>query len=418
MNSGSHVGAALRRPGFALFAILAASLCSAQDWPQWRGPNRDGLVLGFREPKAWPQSLKRLWKVEMGAGYSSPVVSAGKIYLLTRKEDREVVSCLRMDTGQVAWQQSYPAPYQMNPAATSHGKWPKSTPAVHQGRLCTLGISGILSCFDAATGKLLWRKDFSGEFKETSPWYGAAMSPLMDQGLLIAHVGGHDNGGLTAFAPDTGQMKWRWKGDGPGYASPVLMEMDGTRQVVTQTQQSLVGVSEATGELLWKIPFTTEYVQNAVTPVVDKQVVFYSGINKGTTAIRVVHRGKEWATEKAWENADISMYLSSPVASGDYLFGLSHKRRGQFFCLDARTGATLWTSNGREGDNAAIVQGGEWLFLLNNDAQLIVARKNPKAFEPVQRYTAADSPTWAHPVIVGQQILIKDASTLALWSWE
>jgi outer membrane protein assembly factor BamB len=146
--------------------------------------------------------------------------------------------------------------------------------------------------------------------------------------------------------------------------------------------------------------------------------LIFSGLDKGTMAIKVIHREGKWTTEQVWQNPQVSMYMNSPVVNGDYLFGLSHKRKGQFFCLDARTGKTLWTSEGREGENAAMLSAGDVLFLLTNDAELIVAKNDSSRFEPIKRYTIAQSPTWAHPVIVGNRILIKDASTLALWSLE
>lgn len=193
-----------------LSLLLAAAPAAGQDWPQWRGPTRDGLASGFRAPAVWPAELKQEWKIILGEGYSSPVVAAGKVYLLSRKEEREVVSAVDVATGRLVWQQSYPAPYQMNPAATRHGKGPKSTPVASGGRLYTLGISGILSCFDAASGELRWRKDFALRFRATTPLYGAAMSAIVDQGLLIAHVGGHDQGALSAFDAATGEARWSW----------------------------------------------------------------------------------------------------------------------------------------------------------------------------------------------------------------
>ena len=179
-----------------------------------------------------------------------------------------------------------------------------------------------------------------------------------------------------------------------------------------------VGVDVSNGRLLWSIPFTTEYDQNIVTPLLYQQTLIYSGIFKDTAAIKVVRKGDRWATESVWANPGVSMYMNSPVVSGDQLFGFSHRNKGQFFCLDARTGATLWTSEGRNGENAAIVNAPEVLFLLTNDAQLIIARKNAKKFDPIRRYTVAESPTWAHPIVVGNRVLIKDASTLALLSLE
>src|SRR5712692_9670431 len=285
-----------------MFSLKAACLAGfiavagAQDWPQWRGPNRDGIAGAFSEPKAWPEKLVLKWKVNVGEGYSSPVVAGGKIYLHTRQGDREVVSCLRPETGEVVWQEGYAAPYTLNPGAARHGKGVKSTPVVADGRIYTFGINGILSCFDAKTGKPQWRKEFG------SPDFGTAMSPLVDRGLLIVHVGTNGHGALTAFDAQTGREKWSWTGDGPAYASPIVAELGGTRQVVTQGQRNVVGVSAATGELLWRIPFSTPYEQNIVTPVVYHENLLFSGLDNGVMSVKVLKRGSEWLAETVWQN--------------------------------------------------------------------------------------------------------------------
>lgn len=401
-----------------LLAALLNQSAPAQDWPQWRGPNRDGVASSFAGIKNWPESLKQQWKITVGTGHASPGIAGKQVFLHTRQQEHEIVSSIDLDTGKLLWQESYPVSYTMHPAATSHGKGPKSTPVLHNGRLYVLGITGILSCFDSKTGKLQWRKEFSGQFKNTSPLFGTAMSPLIVGDLLIAHVGGHDSGALTAFDAATGEVKWSWKEDGPGYASPIVVTLDGVKQIVTQSQSNIISVAAATGELLWRIPFTTAYVQNIVTPIEYKQTLIFSGLDKGTMAVRAVRRGSGWAAEQVWHNPDVSMYMNSPVLKGDFLYGMSHKNKGQYFCMDARSGKTLWTSEGRQGENAAMVLAGDGLLLLSNDAELIVARSSEKGFEQLKKYTVADSPTWAHPVIAGKRILIKDENTLALWSVE
>lgn len=395
---------------------LLALPAGAQDWPQWRGPNRDGIVAGFAEPKAWPEQLKQQWKVPVGAGHSSPVVVGRRVYLHSRQGEREVVTGFDLATGKTVWQDGYPVAYQMNPAATGHGKGPKSTAVAADGKLYTLGITEVLSCYDLATGKLRWRKDFGKQFKQTSPDFGTSMSPVVDRGLLIAHLGGPGQGALTAFDAGTGEVKWSWTGDGPAYASPIVVEVGGVRQVVTQSQQNIIGVSAERGELLWKLPFTTAYVQNIVTPLAYKDLLIFSGLDKGTFAVRLAKRGAEWVPEPVWENKEVSMYMNSPVLSGDLIFGMSHRNKGQFFCLDAGTGKTRWTSDGRQGENAAMVLAGGVMFLLKDDGNLIVARATAKGPEPIRVYQVADSPTWAHPAVVGDGILVKDANTLALWS--
>jgi outer membrane protein assembly factor BamB len=402
---------------WTLALLLVGGASAAQEWPQWRGPGRDGRVAG-PVPLSWPRALKPGWKVPVGIGYSSPVVSGRRVFAFAREGENEVASSFDLGSGKVVWRQAYPAPYTVNPAAASHGPGPKSTPAVHGGRLYTLGIGGTLSCFEAESGRVIWRKDFKGQFRDSAPAFGAAMSPAVLDGLLLAHVGGQDDGALTAFDAATGTVRWAWKGDGPGYASPVAADLGGVRQVVTQTQKQLVGLSLATGELLWSLPFTTPYEQNAVTPVVRGQTVIYSGISRGLHAVRIARRGAGWAAEPAWDTEEVSLYMSSPVLDGGLLFGHSHRQKGQFFCVDAATGKTLWLSPGRQGDNAAVLAARDVLLLLTTEGELIVAKKDARAFAPVASYTVADSATWAHPALVGSTLLVKDTESLVQWRIE
>jgi outer membrane protein assembly factor BamB len=231
-------------------------------------------------------------------------------------------------------------------------------------------------------------------------------------------VGGNVRGALTAFAVSDGAVKWSWTGDGPGYASPIAATLAGVPQIVTQSRNHIIGVSASDGRLLWKFPFTTEYVQNIVTPLVYRDTLILSGINKGVFAVRVVKKGAAYEAEKVWENQDAALYMNSPVLHGDFVYGLSHKNRGQYFCLDARDGKLQWSTPGREGENAAILLAGNTLLLLNNDAALIVAKATSQAYTELQRYKVADSATWAHPALSNRGILIKDHSTLAFWRFE
>jgi outer membrane protein assembly factor BamB len=390
-------------------------MLSAQDWPQWRGPSRTGVAAGFKAPAAWPERPTQVWKVQAGIGHSSPIVASNRVFLFSRIGEEETLTSFELGNGKQLWRQSYGAAYDMNPAARGHGKGPKSTPVADRGRIFTFGISGVLTAWDAKDGRQVWRKDFAKEFSTGSPIFGVAMSPVVAGDSLIVHAGGESNGALMALDVARGDVKWAWKGDGPAYASPVIAEFAGIRQVITQSQRRVIGLALSDGTLLWEIPFTTAFDQNSVTPIVVNDLLVYGGLSKPTTAVRIRQQNGKWVSEQVWQNPDVPMYMSSPVEAGGFLFGLTNRNRGQFFCIDAATGKTMWTTQGREGENAALVRAGDLLMTVTTEGELLVARTNPKAFEVVKRYTVADSPVWAHLVPVGGGLLIKDLETLVFW---
>ncbi|HUR21998.1 MAG TPA: PQQ-binding-like beta-propeller repeat protein [Vicinamibacterales bacterium] len=406
-----------RALGILAFAVLSATQPTATgtDWPQWRGPRRDGFV-DAALPTQWPDALKKRWEIPVGAGYASPVVSGNRVVVIARQGEEEIVRALDVASGKEIWRAAYPAPFVVNPAAWSHGAGPKSTPAIARGRVFTFGIGGILSAFDLASGKLLWRLPSPA----VSPQYGTATSPLIDPGDgtgVIVHVGGQDSGALTSFDAATGKPRWQWTGDGPGSGSPILATIGGVRQVIAQTQKLLVGLDASTGTLLWQMPFATEFDQNAFTPVVFQDLLINGGIDQPLTAIRLKLDGGKWIGEMAWNNSQTPMFMSSPVLIGETLYGLTTRSRGQLVALDARSGKTLWNTPGREGENASMFGNRSWLLASTTDGNLVVARANPQKYEEVRRYQIAQSAVWAHPAITGNSIIVKDADKLICWGW-
>jgi outer membrane protein assembly factor BamB len=382
------------------------------DWPQWRGPTRDGLV-GAALPARWPDALKKRWEVPVGAGHASPVVSGNRVVVIAREGDQEIVRALDVTSGKELWRAAYPAPYEVNPAARSHGPGPKSTPAMAGGRVFTVGAAGVLSAFDLASGTLLWRVPAAVAL----PDYGTAASPLIDGTSVIAHVGGYEDGALTSFDAATGKPRWQWTGDGPGYGSPIIATFGGVRQVVAQTQKLLVGLDAATGALLWQVPFTTEFDQNAFTPVVFQDLLIVGGIDWPLTAIRLKADGGTWVGETVWTNPQTPMFMSSPVLIDGTIYGLTMRSSGQFVAIDAASGKTLWNTKGREGENASILGSRAWLLASTTDGSLVIARANRQTYEEVRRYQIAPSALWAHPAITGNSIIVKDADTLICWSF-
>jgi outer membrane protein assembly factor BamB len=396
----------------ATFSIRPANA----DWPAWRGADRNAKVEEIALPENWPERLRRAWSVEVGEGHSSPVVQDNLAYQFSRLNNQETLSSINLD-GKLQWRRQYAAPYEMNAAAISHGKGPKATPAIANGRIVTFGIGGVLTAWNF-DGQVVWRRQFDQEFKATSPLFGTAMSPLIvHEKYAIAHVGGHDRGALRAFNLADGKPAWSWEDDGPAYASPILVRIGEQTQLVTQTQNFCVGMS-LQGELRWKIPFTTDYDQNSVTPIDVNGLLVFSGYNRGLTAYRITERGATWTPEEVWHNDDVSLYMSSPVALGNRLYGLSHFRKGQLFCVDATTGKTHWTGEGRQGDNAALLALSDGLAVLTTTGRLTIFKDRGDAPQTLATFQVSETPTWAHPVFTSKGVLIKDANSLSLWTWE
>jgi outer membrane protein assembly factor BamB len=406
--SAAIVAAAVLMSGSAITTTLAAAPAGApQDYSQWRGQSRDGSASAFTAPVTWPDTLTRRWKVDVGEGYATPLVVGRTVYIFTRRDGQEVMTALDGATGKERWRTGYPAPYTPGQPAAKHGAGPKATPLLHDGRLYTLGVSGIVAAFGAADGKLLWRTPPPAE----PPFFGAASSPLIEQGLVILHPGNY--GPLTAFDAKTGAIKWT-AGSGGFFAAPLAVTLDGTRQIVTMTLKSVIGVAPSDGAVLWEHPF--DGGSGGPMPVVHGGTIIVSAMNAGVMAFTPARRDGKWTTTIAWETKDVGMYVSNPVVVGNTLFGLSHRASGQFFALDANSGKVLWLGPPREAANTAIAKAGDLLFLLNDDAELIIARGNQAAITPLKRYTVADSATWAQPAISGNRLFIKDVSSLALWT--
>ena len=401
-------------------AVLAAFIVGSDaraDWPQWRGPARNG-VAATAVTARWPAgSLTRGWSIDVGEGHSSPVITGDRVYVHSRVGADEVISAFAIANGRRLWSHKEPVAYTPTSAAAGHGSGPKATPLLHQGRLYAFGITGIVTCLDMATGRLVWRRDFSPQFKEPYPVFGAAQSPLADGDRVVVHVGGAAGGALIAFDAATGVDRWTWapSGDGPAYASPIIATIHGVRQVVTFTEKRVAGVAAADGSPLWSAPFTTMYDQNAVTPVVSGDLVIVSGIEKGVTALRIHRESGGWTARPAWEAKDASFYMSSPVVVGARLIGFSHRRKGQLVALDLATGRQAWAGPGRQGENASLVVAGPDLLVLNDGGELLVLKADADKFAPVATYGVAESATWAHPAVAPNAILVKDVRRLTLW---
>ncbi|MHC4648940.1 MAG: PQQ-binding-like beta-propeller repeat protein [Planctomycetota bacterium] len=393
--------------------VMMASRGLAQDWPQWRGPNRDGKVSGFAVPEKWPKELTQKWKVTVGKGDATPALVGEKLYVFTLQDGNEVTLCLNASDGNEVWRDEYTAQAVTGAAARHPG--PRSSPAVADGKVVTLGVGGVLSCLDAGTGKVVWRKD---PFPGVVPKFFTAMSPIIVDGMVIAHLGGQGNGAIIAYGLAGGKEKWRWEDEGPEYASPALLTVAGTKQVVTLAEKSIVAVGVADGKLLWQLPFVpARRAYNAATPIVDGQTVIYTGAGRGTRAVKIEKQTGVFAIKDLWSNPDVAPQFNTPVLKDGLLFGLSN--RGNLFCIDAQTGQVGWTDATKHGRGfAAIIDAGSVLLALPSTSELIVFKPSGTAYAELARIKMAETATYAHPVVAGKRVFVKDEDCLTLWTIE
>ncbi len=394
--------------------LLAGTCLFAGDWPQWRGANRDGKVSGFTAPLSWPTSMAAKWKVTVGLGDASPALVGNKLYVFTRQQDDEVTLCLDADSGKELWRDKYPVGAITGPAAKAHSG-PRSSPTVTDGKVVTLGVTGIVSCLDAATGKLLWRND---EFTKAAPKFFTATSPLVVDGLAVIQLGGEGDAAIVAFDLASGKIKWKWAGEGPGYSSPVVLTVDGAKQVVALTEKSVVGIDAKDGKGLWQIPFAAQgRSYNAATPIVDGSTVIFTGQGRGTKAVKIEKQGDSFAVKDLWSNDKMAVQFSTPVLADGLLLGMSDK--GNLFCLNAKNGETCWTDPAKRGGGyAGMVDAGSVIFALPDNSELIAFKPTDKEYSELARIKVADTPTFAHPVIAGKNIYVKDQDSLTLWLLE
>jgi outer membrane protein assembly factor BamB len=398
--------------------LVVTSGVFAQDWPQWMGANRDAKVTGFTAPATWPQALASKWNVKVGVGDGSPALVAGKLYVFTRVGDDEVTQCLDAATGGVLWTDKNPTAAVPNPSGAQHGG-PRSTPAVAGGKVVTLGVNGIVTCLNAADGKVVWRKD---DIKGV-PRFFTSMSPIVVNGMAIVQLGGQDASGvIVAYDLEKGDVKWKLEGQGAAYSSPNLLTVGDSKQLVAMTAASVVGVGLADGKLLWTAPFATSgMAYNAATPVVNGDTVIFSGQGRGTKAVKIAKEGEVFKASDLWTNADLGVQFNTPILKDGFLYGESDK--GFFFCLDAKTGQTAWTDSvargqGRNAGYAAMVDAASVILALPSTSELIAFKPDPKAYVEVAKIKVAETPTYAPPVIAGKNVYVKDADGLTMWAFE
>lgn len=388
-------------------------------WPGWLGAKRNGWVSYFNPPKKWPQQLTAVWRVPVGDGYGSPVVKDGLIYLHTREKDDEVVWCLDLKTGKTKWRNYYPVPFKMGGGGEPHGKGPKANPILAQDRFFTMGITGILTAWDARTGSRIWVIDHRSKFgKRPHPYWGATTSPLVVEDRLFIHFGNDDKGFLVALDIDSGNELWRNGKNGAAYSSPLYAEFEGVRQIIEWNHEDLQGVEIHSGRQLWKYHLPHRGTnQNMPTPTVHDGHVLVGGENRGLRSIHPHIKKDKWIVTEKWHQKRASLDMSTAVINRGQLYGMTHHGLGQLFCVDTKNGKIIWQGTGRAGQNATFLSIPGYIVTLLDDGELQIIEAKGAESKKIAEYNVADRPTWAAPVLLKEGILIKDRQELIRWSF-
>jgi outer membrane protein assembly factor BamB len=394
----------VRSPTLAIALALRCLLSDfsrADDWPQWRGPNRDGVWNETGILKSFPSpGLKVRWGASIGPGFSSPVVALGRVYLihseLTPPNAKERVCCFDAVTGKPAWTFSYDVNYPDWAFTPEPGMGPAATPIVCDNKLYTLGDKCDLICFDALKGDVLWKRNLEKEHGVEQFCFNA--SPLIEGGLLLLCIGSY--GGSTpswvlALDKDSGKEVWKVPNAGLTNSSPIAISAGGKRQVIVWTQKFAMSLDPATGKTYWQEP-TNTLAQNAVaTPVFHKDLLLISGLMFSLAADKPA-ASVLWPNTKASSRRVLSN-TSTPVILGDYVF--SAKMSGEFVCLEARTGKQVWKTDKvtmvRNGTSIHVTPNGDAAFLYTDQGDLIRVRLTSHGYEEISR-TRLIEPTYPY----------------------
>ncbi len=375
----------------------------------WRGPNRDGVVSDFDAPAEWPVELKQVWQQNVGLCDASPVLANNRLYLHVKQGENEVTLCLDAETGEEVWSTVNNVSPEVTGGASPH-PGPRSTPYIAGGKVYTIGVGGALNCLDAKTGEVLWTNTAYTEVPE----FFAAVSPLVDDNICFAHLGGKETGTVLAFNASSGEKIWELKGHPVTYSSPVIMKVGKEKILVVQTETDLLGVSMK-GKLLWQIPTPGERrFYNSSTPVIDGQHIIIAGQGLGTKSIKVSKSGDDFRLTQIWANPDYGVSFNTPLLKSGYLYG-HEARLGKLFCLNAETGETCWADTTAHNRFASNLDLGNEILSLTANGKMLVYDANPEKYVEKKTYTVSNTNVYAHPVIAGNKIFTKDQEYLTCW---
>ncbi len=419
------------RSVFVIAAIFLAQSAVADDWPQWRGPTRDGvwcetgIVRKFDKPK-----LEPIWTADIGGGYSGPTVADGRVYVtdrLTKPKQVERVHCFDANTGKPIWSHTYDCPYRK----VSYDTGPRASVLIDETRAYSLGTMGHFFCFNAANGKIHWQKDLNKQYDIRMPIWGIAASPVIEDNLVIVHIGGENNASVVAFDKITGKEKWKSLPDNASYVAPRVIEQAGQRVLIVWTAENVVGLNPKSGDVHWSVPFEQRRMTiNIADPVLNGDHLFMTNFFDGSQLIKLDQTKP--AAKQVWrrmgedEKNTVALHaiISTPYIKDGYVYGVDSY--GELRCLDLTNGNRIWESLDAvpraRWATIHFVEHEDNVWMFNERGDLIISKLSPAGYAEISRTHIID-PTkgqlnrregvvWTHPAFADKRIYVRNDEKL------
>ncbi len=389
----------------------------SMNWPQWRGPDRDGFL-----PKdaPWPakiskESLTQSWRVELGKGYPGPIVSDQLVFSIESMENQESVKAFDRKSGKLAWSIEWDGKMKVPFFAARNGSWVRSTPAFDGENLFVCGMRDVLHSIHAKTGKINWKVDFVKRYGTPLPAFGMVCSPLIEGDHLYIQAGS----GFVKLDKKTGKSIWRTLTDkggmfGSAFSSPVVKKINGVKQLVVQTRTDLAGVDPKSGKKLWSKPIKAFRGMNILTPTILDNQIFTSSYGGKSLMLDIQKTGDKQSVQLAWENKQEG-YMSGPIMIDGFCY--IHLKKQRITCLDMKNGETKWISSESFGKYMSMVSNGKEILALDENGILYLIKPSPEKFIILEKRTISESPTWAHLALSGNQLFVRELEALACYSW-
>lgn len=406
----------LRLACLSVAALVTVSNLPAQDWTQWRGPARDGVIENDVLANATSfNGLVKKWHVDLGASYSGPIVAGDMVFVTETKDKRsEVIRALRRDNGEQVWETEWVSAMEVPFFAKANGDWIRATPIYDDGRLYVLGMCDILVCLNAENGEEIWKRNFVAETNGKNPSFGAVCSPLIRDEFLYIQAGGS----FQKINKTSGKTVWSALSDAGGmmdgaFSSPTLATVAGREQVLVQTRSTLAGVDPDNGDVLWSQEVPAFRGMNILTPTVYNDSVFTSSYNNGSYLYKVSAKNSSLSSSQAWKGRERG-YMSSPIRIGQYVY--MHLQNTRFACLDLENGETKWKSK-QFGKYWSMVSAGDRILALDERGELLLIRANPNELEILDRKEVSNQSTWAHIAMSDNEVFVRELNGLTVYQW-